>query len=88
MSAPDALLVRGGEILSLDGCLVAADVLFRAGVIASVGALDGLEDVPVLDASGCIVAPGLVNAHMHSGENFNPGLYENLPLDLWFVHSH
>lgn len=25
---------------------------------------------------------------MHSGENFNPGLYENLPLDLWFVRLH
>jgi cytosine/adenosine deaminase-related metal-dependent hydrolase len=30
----------------------------------------------------------LINAHYHSGEAFNPGLYENLPLDLWFVHSH
>ena len=42
----------------------------------------------MLDATGTIVAPGLINAHYHSGENFNPGLYENLPLDLWFVHSH
>ena len=82
MSAPDTLHVRGGEILSLDGCLVAADILIRDGAIASVGALDGLEDVPVLDASGFIVAPGLVNAHLHSGENFNAGLYENLSLDL------
>jgi 5-methylthioadenosine/S-adenosylhomocysteine deaminase len=41
-----------------------------------------------LDASGCYVTAGLINSHYHSGENFNPGLYENLPLDLWFVHSH
>ena len=88
MSAPGALLVHGGEVLSPDGCLVAADVLIRDGAIESVGALGGPDGVPVLDASGCIVAPGLVNAHMHSGENFNPGLYENLPLDLWFLHSH
>ena len=26
-----------------------------------------------------LVGPGLINSHMHSGENFNPGLYENLP---------
>src|SRR5262249_21244941 len=45
-------------------------------------------DFRVLDAAGSLVVPGLVNAHMHSGENFNPGRYENLPLDLWFVHSH
>ena len=35
-----------------------------------------------------LIVPGLINAHMHSGENFNPGLYENLPLDVWFVRSH
>ena len=50
-----------------------------------VRASDGVER---LDASGMALIPGLINAHFHSGENFNPGLYENLPLDLWFVRSH
>jgi 5-methylthioadenosine/S-adenosylhomocysteine deaminase len=81
------LLVRGGDVLLPDRSLARADVLVRGGEIAAVG--EGVEgDAPVLDATGSIVTPGLVNAHYHSGENFNPGLYENLPLDVWFVHSH
>ncbi|HWM08185.1 MAG TPA: amidohydrolase family protein [Solirubrobacteraceae bacterium] len=81
------LLVRGGDVLLPDRTLARADILVRGGEIAAVGErFDG--DGPVLDATNTIVAPGLVNAHYHSGENFNPGLYENLPLDVWFVHSH
>jgi 5-methylthioadenosine/S-adenosylhomocysteine deaminase len=81
------LLIQGGDVLLGDRTLARADVLVRDGEIAEVG--EGLAaDVPVLDAAGTIVAPGLINSHYHSGENFNPGLYENLPLDIWFVHSH
>jgi 5-methylthioadenosine/S-adenosylhomocysteine deaminase len=82
------LVVRGGEVLANDGSLRQADVLVRGGLIAGVGSVSAQPGVKELDASGSIVVPGLVNAHMHSGENLNPGRYENLPLDLWFVHSH
>lgn len=84
----ESLVVRGGEVLTVDGRLHRRDVLIDDGVIAELG--EGLEpsEVESLDATGMIVFPGLINAHYHSGENFNPGLYENLPLDLWFVHSH
>lgn len=83
------LVVRGGEVLTAEGRLNRADLLIDDGLIAEIS--EGLEppsEVEVLDATGMIVVPGLINAHYHSGENFNPGLYENLPLDLWFVHSH
>jgi 5-methylthioadenosine/S-adenosylhomocysteine deaminase len=87
MSGND-LLVRGGDVLLPDGTLARADVLILGGQIAEVGAPEAPSGVPELNALGTIVIPGLVNAHMHSGENYNPGRYENLPLDLWFIHSH
>jgi 5-methylthioadenosine/S-adenosylhomocysteine deaminase len=81
------LLVHGGRLLGAE--LPPADVLIRDGAIAAVGpGLEAPDGIERLDAAGMLVAPGLINAHYHSGENFNPGLYENLPLDLWFVHSH
>src|SRR3954447_25455519 len=95
MAAPDhectpgtgGLLVHGGQILGED--LQAQDVLIEDDRISAVGlGLDAPAGVQRIDASGMVVLPGLINAHYHSGENFNPGLYENLPLDLWFVHSH
>jgi 5-methylthioadenosine/S-adenosylhomocysteine deaminase len=81
------LLVQGGSVLMPDGSLAPVNVLIRAGSVAEVGS-NVMGDVPILDAIGSIVVPGLVNAHVHSGENYNPGRFENLPLDLWFVHSH
>jgi len=82
-----SLFIEGGHLL-FDG-LAEANVLIEDGAITAVGpdvrASDGIER---LDASGMVLMPGLINAHFHSGENFNPGLYENLPLDLWFVRSH
>src|ERR1700730_3569664 len=83
-----AILIRDGQILRSDGCLRRADVLIEDDTIAAVG--NGLEpgQAEVIEATGMLVAPGLINSHMHSGENFNPGLYENLPLDVWFVRSH
>lgn len=82
------LVIRGGELLGPDGAERPADLLIVDGSIAEVGKVGAVEGARELDASGCFVTPGLINAHYHSAENFNPGRYENLPLDLWFVHSH
>jgi len=69
-SSGGAVLIRGGTVVDATGKRV-ADVLVRGGVVAEVG-LD-LEDgagvgVRVLDASGCVVAPGLVDLHTHLRE--------------------
>jgi dihydroorotase len=58
-------VVRGGTVVDATGTR-RADVVVRDGRIAAVG--DGLEAPAgsiVLDASGCTVAPGLVDLHAH-----------------------
>jgi len=83
------LLVKGGELIGAEGGSEPCDVLIRNGEIAELGpSVSEPPGIATLDASDGLLTPGLINAHMHSAENFNPGLYENLPLDLWFVYSH
>ena len=37
----------------------------------------------VVDGTGAMAAPGLVNGHNHSHENFQKGRHENMPLEVW-----
>ena len=68
--AVDDLVVRGGRVIDATGQRV-ADVLVRGRQIVEVGSdLRGRE---TLDAAGCIVAPGLVDLHVHLRE---PGMEE------------
>ncbi|MEX1009573.1 MAG: dihydroorotase [Acidimicrobiia bacterium] len=64
------LVIRGGRVVDHDGERV-ADVLVRGGHVVEVGT--GLTGDETLDASGCIVAPGLVDLHVHLRE---PGMEE------------
>jgi dihydroorotase len=59
------LAVKGGTVIDATGSR-RADVLLRDGVIVEVG--DNLDGASVLDAAGCIVAPGLVDLHAHLRE--------------------
>jgi dihydroorotase len=58
--------IRGGTIVDPTGRR-RADVLLRDGMVVEVG--DGLDAAAIdLDASGCIVGPGLVDLHTHLRE--------------------
>ena len=67
MTRRDAkLAIRGGTVVDANGAR-RADVLIGAdGIILEVG--DGLDGDRTLDASGCIVGPGLVDLHTHLRE--------------------
>lgn len=62
------LLIRNVDyLLTMDETrreLVSADVLLRDGVVAAVGQNLTTEG-EVIEASGCVVTPGLVNTHHH-----------------------
>lgn len=69
MTTPAELRLSGGTVV-LPGGAQAADILIRDGVI--VGVVAPGDDAPAaetLDVSGRHVLPGVVDAHVHLGEN-------------------
>ncbi len=64
---PDALILRGGRVVDASGERL-ADVLVREGVVAEVGERLDPVGARALDAAGCVVAPGLVDLHVHLRE--------------------
>ena len=63
---PD-LLIRNATIVTMDTTRreLVGDVLMKGGVIAAVGPGLVAPGAEVVDATGCVVTPGLVNTHHH-----------------------
>jgi 5-methylthioadenosine/S-adenosylhomocysteine deaminase len=83
-------LIRGGVVVTCDakGTIAQGDVLVHGREIVAVGRMDprvvaagGL--VRVLDASGCAVIPGFVQAHVHLCQALMRGMADDLPLLAW-----
>ncbi len=63
--APASLVLRGGTVVDATG-VRRADVLVASGVVRQVAEdLAVPSGATVLDAGGCLVAPGLVDLHTH-----------------------
>jgi dihydroorotase len=62
---PKDTVIKGGTVVDASGTRV-ADVLIENGLITAIG--ENLDAKTVIDASGCIVAPGLVDLHTHLRE--------------------
>jgi N-acyl-D-amino-acid deacylase len=61
------ILIRGGLVVDGTGSEpFAADVAVEDGVITDVGSLPGAQARRVIDATGLIVCPGLIDPHSHS----------------------
>jgi 5-methylthioadenosine/S-adenosylhomocysteine deaminase len=61
------LLIRGGYVLTMDsaGDVPGGDVHVRDGEIKAIGRSLDVPEAELIDASGKIVAPGLVDTHWH-----------------------
>jgi len=84
-----AVLVAGGTVVALDKdnrVIENGAVLVLGDRITDVGTVAELQKNfrgTVVDASGCIVMPGLVNAHTHLPMSLFRGLADDLPLMVW-----
>lgn len=79
-------LIRGADVLTMDPTLgeqLATDVLFEDGKVIAIGKGLLAEDAEVIDATGMILMPGMVDGHRHVWEfidlgrlsKFNPNDY-------------
>jgi cytosine/adenosine deaminase-related metal-dependent hydrolase len=78
------LVVSGGTVVTMDAArsVVRGDVLVEDGKIAAVGKIDA-KGATRIDASGCVVLPGLVQAHTHVCQTLCRGAADDLPLLDW-----
>lgn len=89
-------LIRGGMVLTLDRhdrLLERADILVEGETISFVG--DGHAGIAdradlIVEAGGLLVAPGLINAHMHSQSGTMSGFGDRLshPAFMWLTQAH
>lgn len=81
------LLLRGGTILTLDkaaSVIRGGDVLVVDGRLSAVGRVTVVPaHARVMDVSGCLVLPGLIQGHIHLGQTFFRGLAEDRRLLAW-----
>ncbi|SEK95172.1 amidohydrolase [Haloferax larsenii] len=81
----DTLRIEGGQVLRPDMTVERADVLVDRddGTILDIGTDLDADASETLDADGCLVMPGLVNAHCHVSMTLLRGYADDKPLDAW-----
>lgn len=77
------LLITGGYVVTVDdeGSSFFGDVAITGRDIVAVGPQLDFLATNTIDATGCAVVPGFVNAHMH--ETLDRGVFEDLPFTKW-----
>ena len=77
------LRIADGQYLTPDIKVETGDVLVdqESGEILAVGDVDDADET--LDATGCVVIPGLVNAHTHAAMTLLRGYADDEPLETW-----
>jgi cytosine/adenosine deaminase-related metal-dependent hydrolase len=76
-------LLRGGTILTMDpqlGTLPEADLLIEDGIIVAVARSIPVADADIVDVTGHIVAPGMIDTHRHTWQTQLRGVCANWTL--------
>jgi cytosine/adenosine deaminase-related metal-dependent hydrolase len=83
--------LRGATVVTMDrqGDLPRGDILVHGDRIEAIApVLPVPADAQVIEADGCIVIPGLINAHMHTWQTALRGLAANWTLLEYFQKMH
>lgn len=90
MNSP-SLFFRGVRVLTMDAHdseYLHCDVRVADGVIQAVGpALQPAAEDRVVDGTGRLLMPGLINGHFHSPGSFNKGALDDRPLELFMLYE-
>ena len=84
------IIIKGGHVITMDrkiGDLLVGDVQLRGDRIIAVGDRIESEGAEVIDASGCIVTPGLIDGHRHAWQSLLRGLATEWSLPQYMVEA-
>ncbi len=84
------ILIRGGRVYDHDGDVhqpAPADILISGERIERIGTGLPADGAEIIEAAGKLVVPGFVNAHYHSHDVMLKGMFEEMPFDIWAVHT-
>ncbi len=85
------ILIKNGTVITMGGSgdgkvIEKGAVAVTNDSISFVGGIDGVKSIEaktVIDASGCVVMPGLINGHTHAAMSLFRGIADDLPLETW-----
>ncbi|UJR81653.1 5'-deoxyadenosine deaminase [Sandaracinus amylolyticus] len=86
MSLDIDVIIRGGTVITMDPerRVLRADVLVRGDRIVAIEPRGRIGTAArVVDADGCVVVPGFVQAHVHLCQALFRGMADDLPLMDW-----
>lgn len=82
------LLIKNGIVRTKTNGKVSyeeKDILIKENQIERIEEDIVCPKAELLDASGKLIIPGLINCHLHSHDNFNKAWLDNMPLELWMA---
>src|SRR6185503_17478125 len=79
-----SILIKGGTLLTMDRAnpIVRGDLLINGNRITTIGQTGQVADV-VVDATDCVVLPGLIQTHIHLCQTLFRGSADDLSLIDW-----
>ena len=84
-------IIKGGYILSMDkkvGDLPKGDIFIESDKIIKIARTVRASDAKIIDATGMIVMPGLINAHLHTWQTGIRGVAGNWSIPEYLHHMH